>query len=220
MIRKVAWLWLMLSVGVLPGCVDTTGQTRAVFLLIGPSGAGAEMQAVVRAATHVILAHLTPGDFLAVGRVGRPYFRPQDVLTTVRLSRRPTVANGQKRLLQHQLDKLFDDLGGPGPEGDITGGLLAAVEFLKKTAAAHRMILIAADLRADGAGPEGRDFPIQVEGCRVLALEPAPRAEAPDGSKVGTPDDLLGFWQRRIVSGGGSWQSFTRPEQLAELLAR
>jgi hypothetical protein len=218
--RKVAWLWLMLSVALLPGCADPTGQARAVFLLIGPSGLGSETRAAVGAATHVILAHLRSGDFFAVGRIGAPYFRPQDVLTTVRLSRRPTVANGQKRLLQHQLAKLLDDPAAPEPESDITGGLLAAVEFLKKTAAAQRLILIAADLRAGDAGAEDSDFPIQVEGCRVLALEPAARPQASDGDAAGALDDRLGFWQRRIVSGGGSWQTFSGPKQLAQLLAR
>jgi len=216
--RKAAWLWLIFSVGMLPGCADTTGQTRAVFVLIGPAGAGAETHAVLRAATDVILAHLSSGDFFAVGRIDTPYFSPQNVLTTVRLNRRPTVANGQKRLLQHQVGRLLDD---PGEESgrDLTGGLLAAVEFLKKTAAAHRIILIAADVRAGGAGAEGGDFPIQVEGCRVLALDLAPRPQAAGDHKADGLDDRLGFWQRRIVSGGGGWHTFTSPEQLAELLA-
>lgn len=217
MSRKVAWLWLILAAGVLAGCADRTGEVRGVFLLIGPSAPGAESRVAVRAATHALLGHLTPGDFFAVGRADAPHFSSQNILARVRLSRRPTVANGQKRLLRHQIDRLLDEPA--APQGDLTGGLLAAVEFLKNSAAPRRVILIAADLGAAGAGAEDGDFPIQVEDCRVLALDVATRAEAPEGDAADAPDDPLGFWQRRIVSGGGSWQPFTDPQQLADLLA-
>jgi hypothetical protein len=212
--RKVAWLWLVLAAGVLAGCADRTSQVRAVFLLIGPGAPAAESQASVRAVTHALLGHLSPGDYFAVGRADAPHFGPQNIVARVRLSRRPTVANGQKRLLRHQIDRLLDAPG--GPRGDLTGGLLTAVEFLKNSAAPRRVILIAADLGAAGAGAEGGDFPIQVEGCRVLALDGAPPTAAPDDDP---PDDPLGFWRRRIVSGGGSWHPFSDPQQLGELLA-
>ncbi len=214
MSSKAAWLWLMLAAGVLAGCADRTSQVRAVFLLLGPWGPGTEAHATVRAATHVLLGHLRPGDYFALGRVDAPHFAPQSIVARARLSRRPTVANGQTRLLRRQVHSLLD---APGePRGDLTGGLLAAVEFLKSTAAPRRVILIAADLGADGGGAEGRDFPIQVEGCRVLALDAPPRAEAPEGE---APEDPMAFWRRRILSGGGSWHPFSSPEQLAELLA-
>ena len=218
---RAAWRCLLLAVLLLAGCADTASQARGVFLLIGTAGAGPQDIAAVRTAANVILSELTYGDFFAVGRIDTPHFSPRDVLAAVRFNRRPTVANGQKRLLQHQIGQFLDN-NGEAPGIDMTGGLLAAVEFLKETGVPFRYIVIASDLGPEDDGAGGSDFPIQAEGCTVLSLIFPDEAEGggDGGSEAGTATARLGFWQRRIASGGGSWQAVTHPNQLAGLLSR
>ena len=100
---------------------------------------------------------------------------------------------------------------------DITGGVLQAVEYLNETGAGKKHILIFSDLKEELIRGHVRDFPIQVSGCKVVALNVTKlRSDNIDPREYYKRVDQ---WKERVEAGGGQWRVVNDLERVESILA-
>jgi hypothetical protein len=100
---------------------------------------------------------------------------------------------------------------------DITGGVLQAVEWLNEVEPGRKTILIFSDMEEDL--PEGyvRDFPLELDGVDVYAVNVTKLR--PDNVDPRVYLTRLDAWRTRVESGGGRWTVINDLERLAVELA-
>lgn len=201
----------------LVGCGETRPQHRAVYLLMDTSGTYTEELAKAQGIMNYLLATLDSGDAVAVARIDSGSFSEKDIVAKATFDERPSVANQQKRAFKQQLDVYVKSVRHGSRHTDITGGLLQASEFLNETGAGEKYVLVFSDLEEDLEKGHIRDFPIALEGIRVVALNVTKlRTDNID------PRDYLHrleAWQKRVVEGGGQWAVMNDLERLDQLIA-
>ncbi|AFV00762.1 vWA domain-containing protein [Simiduia agarivorans] len=201
----------------LVGCGETRPQHRAVYLLMDTSGTYTEELAKAQGIMNYLLATLDSGDAVAVARIDSGSFSEKDIVAKATFDERPSVANQQKRAFKQQLDVYVKSVRHGSRHTDITGGLLQASEFLNETGAGEKYVLVFSDLEEDLEKGHIRDFPIALEGIRVVALNVTKlRTDNID------PRDYLRrleAWQKRVVEGGGQWAVMNDLERLDQLIA-
>jgi hypothetical protein len=203
--------WAALAaVALLSGCA-TEAPGTGVFLLIDTSGTYSGELARAQTVTNYLLGTLDPGDSFGVARVERGSFSEKDILVRTTFDERPSVANDQKRQFM-QTVSAFADTVSSASHTDITGGVLQAVEWLNEVNPGRKTVLIFSDMEEDL--PEGhiRDFPMELRGVRVIALNVTKlRQDNVD------PREYMGrleAWRDRVVSGGGEWTVINDLERL------
>jgi hypothetical protein len=195
----VAILLLAQVVGI-AGCTEAARTPRAAYLLIdAPRLRSAQAQAVV----NYLLSALQPGDSFGIASLGTGNFSDRDTIASVLLDPRPSLATQQKRFLKKRFDEFSSS---PRPAGhlDIAGALLYAVAQLGNTNAEERYVLILADLGKELIPEPLKDFPLQMEGCRVIPII------VEDGGFTARQQAAalkrLEAWKDWVKAGGGEWQ--------------
>jgi hypothetical protein len=162
-----------------------------------------------------LLGTLQPGDSLAVARIDTGSFSEKDIVKKTTFDGRPSVSNEQKRAFRQTVDDFIKTVK-PSPYTDISGGVLQAVEFLAETGAGRRNILIYSDMEEELKEGYVRDFPIQVSGVDVVALNVTKlRQDIIDPRKY---MDRLDAWKGKVEAGGGRWRVVNDLERLERLL--
>ncbi|WP_426415094.1 vWA domain-containing protein [Aestuariirhabdus sp. LZHN29] len=214
---KIQLMSISLVMALLSGCGEPAPQNRAVYLLMDTSGTYTEELEKAQSIMNYLLATLDSGDSIAVARIDSGSFSEKDIIAKTTLDERPSTANQQKRMFKQQLDSYVNGVTKGSRHTDITGGLMQATEFLNETHAGERYVLIFSDLEEDLAKGHVRDFPIELTGIRVVALNVTKlRTDNVD------PRDYvhrLQNWERRVVEGGGYWQVMNDLERLDRLIA-
>jgi hypothetical protein len=207
-------LALLLSL-VLGGCADSQSHTQSVVLLIDTSGTyTAELQKA-QAIAKFLLGTLQPGDSLCVASIDTGSFSEKDIIHKVTFDGRPSMLNQQKRTFIEALDHFVGSTKS-SPYTDITGGMLQAAEYLTETGSPRRTILIFSDLEEELAKGYVRDFPLDLTGCRVVALNVTKlRQDNLDPRKY---KQRLEAWRSRIEKGGGSFRVINDLDRLERLL--
>jgi len=167
------WIVLAgLSTALLAGCGANVNRTQAVYILVDTSGTYAKEIAKAQSVVNYVLGTLQPGDSLAVGRVKSRSFTEKDIVAKVTLNRDPIQANGQKRTFSHQISTFAKSSQGGGGSRytDITGGMMQGAEFLHETGARTKTLIIFSDMQEELDYKTKRDFPIKLEGIRIIAL--------------------------------------------------
>lgn len=215
--RLIATLCVPASL-LLGGCGEQAPQNTAVFMLIDTSGTYTRELDKARAISNYLLASLDSGDALAVARIDSGSFSEKDIVAKATFDMRPSTANEQKRLFRQTLDTFAGQLTSGSPHTDITGGVLQAAQFLNETGAGEKYVLIFSDLEEDLPHDHIRDFPIELAGIHVVALNVTKlRSDNLD------PRDYLKrleHWQQRVQNGGGDWRVLNDLERLDKLLQR
>ena len=204
----------MVAAALLSGCT-TTPQGTGVFLLLDTSGTYAGELERARSVINYLLGTLDPGDSFGVARIDGGSFSEKDILMRVTFDERPSVANDEKRLFMEKVGA-FADTVSSASHTDITGGVLQAVEWLDEVGPGRKTVLIFSDMEEDL--PEGfiRDFPIELEGVRVIALNVTKLL--PDNVDPRVYMGRLDAWRERVEAGGGQFAVINDLERLdAEL---
>ena len=211
--KLIPVLWIL---GVLlAGCVDTTSRSRAVYMLMDTSGTYAAELEKARAIVNYLLGTLQPGDSLAVARIDTGSFSEKDIINKVTFDGRPSRSNEQKRGFRQAIDDFIASVK-RSPYTDITGGVLQAVEYLNETGAGKKTVLIFSDMEEELAKGFVRDFPIQISGIRMVALNVTKlRQDNIDPRKYMS---RLEQWKKRVETGGGTWQVINDLERLERIL--
>lgn len=211
--KLIPVLWVM---GVLlAGCADTTSRSRAVYMLMDTSGTYAAELEKARGIVNYLLGTLQPGDSLAVARIDTGSFSEKDIINKVTFDGRPSRSNEQKRVFRQAIDDFIASVK-RSPYTDITGGVLQAVEYLNETGAGKKTVLIFSDMEEELAKGFVRDFPIQISGIRMVALNVTKlRQDNIDPRKYMS---RLEQWKKRVETGGGTWQVINDLERLDRIL--
>ncbi len=208
--KKPLILMLFFSV-LLWGCPDTISHSRGVYMLLDTSGTYKKELKRAEAIISYLLGTLQPGDSLAVARIDSGSFSEKDIIAKMTFDKRPSVANQQKRLFKQKVDKFVRSARGSAYT-DITGGVLQSVEYLNETGSGDKFILIFSDLKEELVKGHVRNFPIQVDGCNVVALNVTKlRSDNVDPREY---FKRVEAWRTRIEAGGGQWKLINDLENL------
>ncbi|MEX2467994.1 MAG: hypothetical protein WD995_13875 [Gemmatimonadota bacterium] len=201
---------LVLSL-LLAGCSSPAPRGTGVFLLLDTSGSYTEELERAQLITNYLLGVLDPGDSFGVARINAGSFTEKNILVRMTFDARPTMATSQKRQFKNTVDQ-FTDTVSSASHTDITGGLLQAVEWLNEVNPGRKTVLIFSDMEEDL--PEGfvRDFPLDLTGVEVLAVNVTKLQ--PDNVDPRVYTSRLDAWRERIEAGGGTWTVVNDLERL------
>ena len=202
-------------------CGPETNHNQAVHMLIDTSGTYARETGKAQQVVNYLLGSLNPGDALAVGRVKSRSFSEKDIVAKVSLGKDPLAANAQKRAFSEQISaftKTTKDAQG-SRYTDITGGMLQAAEFLNESQAGRKTIVIFSDMQEELDYKTVRDFPIRLDGIRVVALN-VTKLET-DNVDPRRYIDRLEWWERRARTAGASdWKVVNDMEHLDRIFKK
>ena len=218
---KTGAVLLALAAAAVAGCGPKTDHHRAVYVLVDTSGTYTKEVVKAQTVVNYLLGTLQPGDTLAVGRVKSRSFSEKDIVAKVSLVKDPLQANTQKRAFSAEMDKFAqmekNDRG--SLYTDITGGLMQAAEFLNETGAGERTVIIFSDMQEELDYKTVRNFPIRLDGIRVIAL---------NVTKLGTDNidprrytGRLEWWEKRTKAAGATeWRVVNDMEHLERVFAK
>ena len=199
-------------------CTDQRSHVQAVYMLVDTSGSYATEVNKAQVIINYLLGTLQPGDSLAVARVESRSFSEKDIIAKVTFDNRPSEANVQKRAFHDRIDAFVKTVKGSAYT-DITGGLLQGAEFLNETGAGRKTILIFSDMQEELDKATIRDFPINLKGIRVVAVNVVKLKT--DNIDPRRYMDRLEAWQKRVEAAGASeWRVINDIEHLDSLLAK
>lgn len=202
-------------------CGPETNHNQAVYMLVDTSGTYAKETGKAQQVVNYLLGTLNPGDALAVGRVKSRSFSEKDIVAKVSLGKDPLAANAQKRAFSEQIAdfaKTTKDAKG-SRHTDITGGIILAAEFLNESQAGRKTIVIFSDMQEELDYKTVRDFPIRLDGIRVVAL---------NVTKLDTDNvdprryiDRLEWWEKRARTAGATdWKVVNDMEHLDRIFKK
>src|ERR1700693_910238 len=150
-------------------CGDSRIHSQAVYMLVDTSGTYTlEVNKALKIINY-LLATLNPGDSLAVAKVETRSFTEKDIVAKVTFDKRPSQATQQKRAFKTRIEEFAKGVHGSAYT-DITGGLIQGAEYLNETKAGIKTIVIFSDMQEELGKGTVRDFPIKLDGIRIVAL--------------------------------------------------
>ncbi len=151
-------------------CADPRSHAQAVYMLVDTSGTYSQELDKAQRIVSYLLGTLKSGDTLAVARVKSRSFSEKDIIAKVTFAKDPMQTNAQKRAFVEKIGTFKADLKKGSAYTDITGGVIQGAEFLNETEAGQRTILIFSDMQEELDYKTVRDFPIDLTGIRIIAL--------------------------------------------------
>ncbi len=218
MIRR--WTAALLALGLLAvsACANSRSHAQAVYMLVDTSGSYAEEVNKAHVIINYLLGTLQPGDSFAVARVVSRSFSQKDIIGEVTFDTRPSVANAQKR----EFDKTISNFTRhvvPSSHTDITGGIIQGAEFLNETGAGRKTILIFSDMDEDLSKGTIRDFPINLKGIRIVAVNVIKLRS--DNVDPRLYIGRLDWWKNRVLKAGAvKWTVINDLQHLDSILER
>ncbi len=197
--------------GLFSGCAEKEAHTKGVYMLLDTSGTYTEELVKAQHIINYILVNMNPGDTFAVSRIDTGSFSEKDIIAKVTFDDRPSTTNEQKRAFRAQIDDFVKNVKS-SPYTDVSGGLLQAVEFLNEAGPAEKTVLIFSDMKEELKKGFKRDFPIQLDGFRVIATNVIKLY-----SDIKDPTeymDRLKMWKEKVEAGGGEWGVINDLERL------
>lgn len=196
------------------GCSEPR-EKRAVYVLVDTSGTYSEQFDKVQSVLRYLLGALQPGESLALARIDSESFNEKDIVARMSFDLRPSMANAQKRAFLESVNQFEQSLQA-SQYTDITGGILQAIEYLNETRANQRTILIFSDLKEEVKKGQIRDFPINFNGIRVVAINVTKlKSDNVDPRKYQARID---DWAQRVEQGGGEWQVINEMNNLSRIV--
>jgi hypothetical protein len=193
--------WMLCGTFFVGACSDSHVHSQAVYMLVDTSGTYAKEMNKATRIINYLLATLNPGDSLAVAKVETRSFTEKDIVAKVTFDKRPSQATQQKRVFKTRVDEFSKTVSGSAYT-DITGGLIQGAEYLHETKAGNRTIVIFSDMQEELGKGTVRDFPIKLDGIRIVAL---------NVTKLGTDNadpriylDRLSHWKARVLKAGAT----------------
>jgi len=151
-------------------CADSRMHAQAIYMLVDTSGTYSQELDKAQRIVSYLLGSLKSGDSLAVARVKSRSFSEKDIIAKVTFVKDPMQANAQKRAFSEKVGIFKADIKKGSAYTDITGGIIQAAEFLNETGAGQKTILIFSDMQEELDYKTVRDFPIDLKGIRIIAL--------------------------------------------------
>ncbi|MDD2700326.1 MAG: hypothetical protein PHH36_03715 [Sideroxydans sp.] len=167
--NRMRMLMLLGAALMMSSCSDGRVHSQAVYMLVDTSGTYAQEMNKASKIINYLLATLNPGDSMAVAKVETRSFTEKDIISRVTFDTRPTQATAQKRAFKAKIEAFANEVKGSAYT-DITGGLIQGAEYLNETRAGTKTIVIFSDMQEELGEGTKRDFPIQLDGIRIVVL--------------------------------------------------
>jgi hypothetical protein len=200
----------------LNGCSnEPVDRTRGVYMLMDTSGTYAQELKKAQNIINYILGKIQPLDSFAVARIDSGSFSEKDIIHKATFDSRPSMTTNQKRVFAQKVDDFVKNVKS-SPYTDISGGMLQAREWLNETGSGHKTILVFSDMEEELVKGHKRDFPLELRGIRVVALNVTKlRSDIVDPREY---LDRLAEWQTKVESGGGTWEVINDLDNLKDIL--
>ena len=202
-------IWLLSS------CSEPKPQTKAIYMLLDTSGTYTNQVDKAKKIIKYLLGTLGSGDSLALARIDSASFSEKDIIAKVTFDLRPSKSNAEKRAFLGAVDQFSKDLD-PSLFTDITGGMLQAIEYLNEISAGTSYILIFSDLKEEIKKGHVRDFPIELDGIKVVALNVTKLSS--DNIDPREYTQRVDFWSKRVEMGKGTWRVINDLDRMSTLL--
>lgn len=170
MTRLLRFLPFLALVLLAASCADQRRHAQAVYMLVDTSGTYTKEIDKAQRIVSYLLGTMKSGDSLAVARVKSRSFSEKDIIAKVIFVKDPMQANAQKRAFAEEIGTFDAGIKKGSAYTDITGGIIQAAEFLNETEAGQKTILIFSDMQEELDYKTVRDFPIDLKGIRIIAL--------------------------------------------------
>jgi hypothetical protein len=197
--KRFLLAWILFGTLFVSGCGDSRMHSQGVYMLVDTSGTYAQEMGKATKIINYLLATLNPGDSLAVAKVETRSFSEKDIVARVTFDKRPSQATLQKRTFKSKIEEFSKVIKGSAYT-DITGGLIQGAEYLNETKSGIKTIVIFSDMQEELGTGTVRDFPISLDGIRIVAL---------NVTKLGTDNvdprlylDRLARWEARVRKAG------------------
>jgi len=182
-------------------CGDSRIHSQGVYMLVDTSGTYAQEMGKASKIINYLLATLNPGDSLAVAKVETRSFTEKDIIAKVTFDKRPSQATQQKRVFKGKIEEFAKGIKGSAYT-DITGGLIQGAEYLNETKAGIKTIVIFSDMQEELGKGTVRDFPIKLDGIRIVALNVTKLHT--DNADPRIYIDRLARWEARVRKAGAT----------------
>jgi len=201
-LNVVVVLCFALAIG---ACADKRSHARAVYMLIDTSGTYTQELGRAQALTGYILGTLNPGDSFAVARVKSRSFSEKDIIAKVTFEKDPIQANAQKRAFRDKIADFTRDVRKGSAYTDISGGIIQAAEYLNETGSGRKTILIFSDMQEELDYQTKRDFPINLKGISIVALNVTKLTT--DNMDPRRYLNRMEWWEKRVrAAGAEDWR--------------
>jgi len=210
----------ILTSALLSGCGEQGNYHQAVYMLIDTSGTYTKQVNKAQSVVNYLLGAVQPGDALAVAQVKSRSFTETDIVAKVTLNNDPLQATSQKRAFSSKVNKFAQSAkSGKGSKyTDISGGVIQAAEFLRETGAGRKTIIIFSDMQEELDYKTQRDFPIQLDGIRIIAVNVTKLAT--DNIDPRRYMGRLDWWEKRAIEAGASeWKVVNDMEHLDRIFS-
>jgi len=191
---------------------------KSIYMVVDTSGTYAKEVDKAERVIAFLLGKLNPGDSLAVAQVKSRSFSEKDIVAKVTFDSTPSKATEQKRAFRQKIDVFAKQVRKSGGSAytDITGALIQGAEFINETGAGTKMILVFSDMQEELGKGTVRDFPIDMSGIEVVAL---------NVTKLNTDNvdprrylDRLDRWEKRLRQAGAKdWKKVNDLEHLERI---
>lgn len=215
--RRPLWFVPFLALALLAAsCADPRTHAQAVYMLVDTSGTYAKQLDKAQRIVSYLLGTLKAGDSLAVARVKSRSFSEKDIIAKVTFVKDPMQANAQKRAFIKQIAHFDSGIKKGSAYTDITGGIIQAAEFLNETGAGQKTILIFSDMQEELDYKTVRDFPIDLKGIRIIALNVTKLTT--DNVDPRRYIGRLDWWEKRARAAGATdWKVVNDMEHLERI---
>ena len=217
--RRTLNAMLVLAVVLTVGAgADKKSHAKSVYMLIDTSGTYTQELGRAQQLTGYILGTLNPGDSFAVARVKSRSFSEKDIIAKVTFDKDPLQANAQKRAFRDKIAEFTKVTTKGSAYTDITGGIIQAAEFLNETGAGRKTILIFSDMQEELDYKTVRDFPINLKGISIVALNVTKLTS--DNVDPRRYLNRMEWWEKRVrAAGAEDWRRINdleHPERIFE----
>lgn len=199
--KRSLLVWILFGTLFLSACGDSRMHSQAVYMLVDTSGTYAQEMNKAAKIINYLLATLNPGDSLAVAKVETRSFTEKDIVAKVTFDKRPSQATIQKRAFKSKIEEFSQGIKGSAYT-DITGGLIQGAEYLNETKAGIKTIVIFSDMQEELGKGTIRDFPIKLDGIRIVALNVTKLRT--DNADPRIYLDRLARWEERARKAGAT----------------
>lgn len=194
---------LLLALAVFCSSCGSGDYSRTVYMLIDTSGTYVKEIKRAHKIIKAIVVRMQPGDTFILARIDSDSFSEKDILINVKLDYKSTKANQQRVALVKKVNRYIKKVRS-SRYTDITGGILQALDVLKRNKAGNKSIIIFSDLKEDLKKSQKRNIPMNFAKIKVVSVNVTKlKSDNRDPRKYFR---RIEKWKKNVEKDGGSWE--------------
>jgi len=186
----------------LASCSGSGDTSRTVYMLVDTSGTYVKEIHRANKIIKALVVRLQPGDTFILARIDSDSFSEKKIIINVKLDERSSRANKQRLELIKKVNQFVKKVK-PSRYTDITGGVLQALEYLKRSKSEQKSIIIFSDLQEDLRKNQKRNVPMNFSHIKVVSVNVTKlKSDNRDPTKY---FKRIEKWEKQVKKDGGTW---------------